>query len=191
MPDEAFSTQPPVLTPEPPSASDAGDRLARKVLIPLAVFLVAVVLVFYVFFSRGRVVGPSMLPTLRNGDMVLLTKSYEKPERGDIVFTQVVEEGTPVEVVKRIIAVPGDTIEIRADTAVVNGVEEPQRGQEIDEFRGDSVGEYQVPEGTIYVMGDNRRNSQDSRYMGPVPIAGVMGRVVAVYAPITRVRLVR
>jgi len=180
---------PSVLAPGAPEPSDAGDRVARKILIPIAVVLVVVLLVFYVFFSRGRVVGPSMLPTLREGDMVLLTKGYKEPRRGDIIFTQVDEQGTKVEIVKRVIGLPGDLVEVNKDTAIVNGVPEPQRGQIVIAAVGDSVGAYRIPVGMLYVMGDNRAVSEDSRYIGPVPISGVMGRVVALYAPITRIRL--
>jgi len=128
---------------------------------------------------------------MHNNDMVLLTKGYPTPRRGDIVFTSVDEQGTQVEIVKRVIGLPGDTVEIRKDVAVVNGVPEPDRGQYVDPARNDTVGAYTIPPGYLYVMGDNRPNSEDSRYIGPVPASGVMGRVVAIYAPITRLRLVR
>ncbi len=114
MPDEDLYIGPTVLAPGAPEGPGVGHRIATKVLVPLLVIFVAVVLVFYVFYQRGRVVGPSMLPTLHSGDMVLLTKDYPQPRRGDIVFTQVTEEGRPVEIVKRVIGLPGDTVEIRA-----------------------------------------------------------------------------
>ena len=191
MADDDLYIGPTTLAPAPPARSGIGDRFARRVLVPLALVLLAIVLVFYVLFERGRVDGPSMRPTLHSGDMVLVTKDYPRPQRGDIVFTQVTEQGQPVELVKRVIAVPGDTIEIRDDVAVVNGMPEPARGQITDPGRGASVEQYRVPEGSLYVMGDNRPDSEDSRYIGPVPLSGVMGRVVAIYAPIHRVRLVR
>jgi signal peptidase I len=183
---------PTVLEPGPKDPADsAGSRLASVLLIPLSLVLLVLVLTFFVFFDRGHVDGPSMMPTLLNRDLVLVTKSYPQPRRGDVVFTQVQEQGQPVELVKRVIGLPGDTIEIRDDTAIVNGVPEPQRGQFVYPPAGDSFQPMTVPEGHLYVMGDNRPNSEDSRYIGPVPISGVMGRVVAIYAPITRIRLVR
>jgi signal peptidase I len=191
MPDEDLYIGPTTLAPAPAEPSGSGDRIARLILIPLAVALIALLLVFYVFFEPGRVVGPSMLPTLRSGDMVLLTRGYRRPRRGDIVFTQVTEQGVPVEIVKRVIGVPGDTVEVRQDVAVVNGVPEPARGQYIDPMAGDSVAAYRIPAGHIYVMGDNRPDSEDSRYIGPVPLSGVKGRVVALYAPINRIGRVR
>lgn len=191
MPDEELYIGPTALAPAPREPSGVGHRIAEKILIPLAVLFVGVLLVFYVFYERGRVTGPSMLPTLRSGDMVLVTKGYPDPRRGDVIFTQVSEQGSPVEIVKRVIGLPGDTVEIRADVAFVNGVAEPQRGQAIDPTVADSVAAYRIPEGSIYVMGDNRPDSEDSRYIGPVPLTGVMGRVVAVYAPVNRVSRIR
>lgn len=191
MPDDDLYIGPTVLAPGAPEGPGVGHRIAEKIIIPLAVVFLAVILVFYVFFSRGRVVGPSMLPTLRSGDMVLLTKDYPVPRRGDIVFTRVTEQGEPVEIVKRVIGLPGDTVEVRKDVAVVNGIPEPQRGQVVMPAFAVSVESYRIPEGYLYLMGDNRAESEDSRYTGPAPISGVMGRVVAVYAPINRVRLVR
>lgn len=187
MPDEELYIGPTALAPVLREPSGAGNRIAQKILIPLAAVFV-VLLVLYAFYGFGRVSGPSMLPTLHGGDMVLLTKSYPQPRRGDIIFTEVSERGRPVEVVKRVIGLPGDTVEIRADVAFVNGVEEPQLGQYVDPAGGDSVAAYAIPEGSLYVMGDNRPDSEDSRYIGPVPLSGVMGRVVAVYAPVYRMR---
>lgn len=191
MSDDDLYIGPTLLAPVSPEPSDAGHRLATKIVIPLLLIFLALILVFYVFFRAGRVVGPSMLPTLRNGDLVLLTKGYEEPRRGDIVFTEVDEQGEPVEIVKRVIALPGDMIEVQHDAAVVNGEPEPDRGQHVVPAVGYSFAPFQVPEGYIYVMGDNRPNSEDSRFIGAVPLSGVMGRVVAVYGPITRVRPVR
>lgn len=187
MPDDDLYIGPTTLAPVSREPSGAGNRLAQIILIPLAVVF-GVILVFYMFYHFGRVTGASMLPTLHGGDMVLLTKDYPVPRRGDIIFTEVSEQGVPVEIVKRVIGLPGDTVEIRKDVAFVNGVEEPQRGQYVDPEYGDTVAAYVIPEGTLYVMGDNRPNSEDSRYVGPVPLSGVMGRVVGIYAPITRIR---
>jgi len=189
MSDQGLPTGPSVLAPGASDSDGLGNRLAQKVLVPLFVLFVLVVLVFYVFFERGKVDGPSMLPTLRNADMVLVTKGYTNPKRGDIIFTKVTEQGAPVELVKRVIGLPGDTVEVKQDVAYVNGVREPQRGQVvIPEFAG-TFKPIRVPPGYLFLMGDNRAVSEDSRYIGSAPIAGVMGKVVAIYAPVTRVRV--
>lgn len=172
----------------PPGALTWSDRvsrhLARWIVIPLVVWLVLIVLVFYVFFSSAIVDGASMAPTLASGDYLLITRGYNKPHRGDIVVTTVNERGRPVELVKRVIALPGDTVEIRSDVAFVNGLPEPVRGQYIDPRFAVSRAEIVIPEGYVYVMGDNRPGSEDSRFLGPVPASGIAGRAVMVFAPI-------
>lgn len=175
-------------TPLPPGAGEAGrgDRFARQILVPLAAAFACVVLM-YVFFNFGRVSGPSMLPTLHDGDRVLITKGYRQPQRGDVIFTSVVEMGRPVEIVKRVIGLPGDTVEVKDDIAYVNGVMEPGRGAVTNPTYADTFAPYVVPDGYLFVMGDNRPVSNDSRYIGAVPLNGVWGKVIAIYTPITRV----
>lgn len=163
-----------------------SHHLARWIVIPLLAWLVVIVLVFYVFFSSAVVDGRSMTPTLLSGDYLLITRGYEAPRRGDVVVTHVDEEGRSVELVKRIIAIPGDTIEIRGDVAFVNGINEPFRGQFIDPRFAVSRPKVVVPEGYVYVLGDNRPGSEDSRFLGPVPVSGIAGRAVMVYAPLPR-----
>ena len=87
---------------------------------------------------------------------------------------------------KRVIGLPGDTVEIRGDVAYVNGVPEPHRGQMVDPGHAVTTPAVTVPPGEIYVMGDNRPLSEDSRYIGTVPLSGVKGTVVAIFAPIQR-----
>jgi signal peptidase I len=190
MGDDELYIGPTALGPGVKEPGQAGERLARKILIPLAVVLGVVVIVFYVLFDFGRVSGPSMVPTLRDSDHVLMTKGVRYPRRGDIVFTSVMEGGKPVELIKRVIAVPGDLIAISNDSAIVNGVPEPQRGQFVLPAYSSSFPTLTVPPGTVYLMGDNRPVSYDSRYIGPEPISGIKGRIFAVYSPITRIRFV-
>jgi signal peptidase I len=189
MPDDLY-IGPTVLAPGAPTSPGAGHRIAEKILIPLLVLLAVLVLVFYVFFDRGRVDGPSMLPTLVNQDLVLVTKGYPTPHRGDIIFTNVTENGVNVELVKRVIGIPGDTVEVKQDVAYVNGVAEPARGQVVLPAYAGTFPPVVVAPGRLYLMGDNRAVSEDSRYIGTQPLSGVMGRVVAIYAPITRVHTV-
>ena len=180
---------PSALEPAPREPNVLAQRLAQWVMLPLAFVVIAVVLVFYVFFSSAVVDGESMLPTLHNGDYLLVTHGDSSLQRGDIVVTKVVENTGPVELVKRVIAVPGDTVEIRHDVAYVNGRAEPARGQFVLPKYSVDVAPFTVPSGSIYVMGDNRPISEDSRYLGPVPAAGLKGKAVFVFAPLNRVRL--
>lgn len=121
----------------------------------------------------------SMLPTLRPGDQVLvdrLTYDFEDVRRGDVIAFEDPER--PGEVaIKRVVALPGDTIEIRAGTLLVNGVR--QREPYLDERPGGFYGPTIVPRGHLFVLGDNRAHSIDSRFSGPIPGDDVVGRVVA------------
>jgi len=179
---------PSALEPAPKEPSLLARHLAQWVMLPFVFMLIALVLVFYVFFTSAVVDGESMLPTLRNGDYLLVTHGDPTPKRGDIVVTKVVESAGPVELVKRVIAVPGDTIEIRQDVAYVNGKPEPTRGQYVLPQYSVDVPPFTVPVGSLYVMGDNRPISEDSRYLGPVPTVGLKGRAVFVFAPLNRIR---
>jgi signal peptidase I len=179
---------PTVLAPGPREPSGSRHRLAMWMLLPFMLWLVGILLVFYVFFSSAVVSGPSMEPTLRNSDYLLVTHGDSSPRRGDIVVTQVNENGVPVELVKRVIALPGDTVEVLSDVAYVNGAAEPARGQVINNRFVVSRPRVTVPAGQVYVMGDNRPNSEDSRYFGPIPISGIKGKAVFVFAPIYRLR---
>jgi signal peptidase I len=163
-----------------------SHHLARWIVIPLFAWLVVIVLVFYVFFSSAVVDGRSMTPTLHSGDYLLITRGYKALHRGDVIVTHVDEAGRSVELVKRIIAIPGDTVEIRNDVAIVNGLTEPLRGQYVDPRFAVSRPEFVIPPDLVYVLGDNRPGSEDSRFLGPVPISGIVGRAVMVYAPLPR-----
>jgi len=182
---------PSALAPGAPN-KPAGQRLARWLFWPLLFVLLIAILLLYVLFSPVRVIGSSMVPTLATEDRVLRTKSYGDPRRGDVVILDLAVEGAKEEdIVKRVIAVPGDTVEVRDDIALVNGqVEDTTR---LVLVRGSGV--YRrplvVPEGTVYVMGDNRPDSLDSRFIGPLPIDRVLGRAVYVFSPVDRLGPVR
>ncbi|PKQ17362.1 MAG: signal peptidase I [Actinobacteria bacterium HGW-Actinobacteria-7] len=175
-----------------PGAPPTGDHLARKLLVPLAVVLVVLLLVFEVLFHTSRVDGDSMEPTLRSGDLLLVTKSYREPVRRDIVVFDVTgANNQPEGLIKRIVALPGDTIEVRQGIALVNGAVESldsiRTNPRTDTSRPPSV----VPEGHVYVLGDNRPVALDSRDLGPIALTSIRGRVVYVFAPITRLARVR
>jgi len=185
---DLFALRSPASTPD---ASGRGNRIAVLLLVPLLIVFVAVIATFYVFFTAIQVDGTSMLPTLRDQDRVLLTRGYPVPARGDVVSLRTTINGMPDDIIKRVIALPGDSVEIRSDIAYVNGVREPDHGQRIIADIAVDVPARLVPEGTLYVMGDNRAVSEDSRFIGPIEQSGVMGRAVAVFSPVTRIRIVR
>ena len=187
---EDLDIGPSLLEPGARERSDYGSRVARLVIIPLLLMLVVIVLVFYVLFVPSKVDGQSMEPTLLSGDRMLVTRGYRVPHRGDIIDIHMTDAGQTTELVKRVIAIAGDTIEIRADVAWVNGVPEPARGQLVQPSFAVNVAPYIIQQGYLYVLGDNRAVSEDSRFFGPLPLSGAEGKVVAIFSPVTRLRLV-
>ncbi|TLM76664.1 MAG: signal peptidase I [Actinobacteria bacterium] len=167
-----------------PVAGRSSDRLAAALVIPLTLVLVVLIGLLYVVFRPVRVDGPSMEPVLLSGDRVLVQPGYGFPRRGDVVV--VTDEPRPGEdLIKRVVGVPGDTVEVRDDVAIVNGENEAY-GFPLTLAAGTRpyrLPAVTVPMGTVYLMGDNRPVSFDSRDFGPVPVDSVMGRVVAVILP--------
>lgn len=164
------------------------DRYAL-LLVPLAAVMVTLLLVFFVFFHYTTVDGDSMKPTLLSQDRLLLTKGYDTPHRDDIIVFTLDEGGQQVEVVKRVIGLPGDSVFTRGDAATVNGKPEPRGFGTLVSDSQRTVGPLTVPKGQLFVMGDNRAVSLDSRFIGTIPISSVIGRAVAVFSPVTRLKM--
>jgi signal peptidase I len=136
-----------------------------------------------------RIPSASMVPTLQIGDRVLANKfiyRLTKPKRGDIVVFDGVE-GSEDTLIKRVVGVGGDRIRVKGDTLYVNGEaqEEPYVNKKIPS--GDSYPMERVPRGYIFVMGDNRGNSADSRVFGPVPLGNVEGEAFLRFWPPTKI----
>lgn len=166
--------------------------------LTIAVLLAAIIR--YFFFAPIVVDGFSMMPTLHTQDRMIVNKfSYKigEPKRFDIVVFHATSDR---DYIKRVIGLPGDTVEYEDDTLIINGKEysepylEEYKNQLIDgpltePFNLESIiGQPTVPEGHIFVMGDNRRQSKDSRHIGTVPIDEVMGKTSLVYWPISDIR---
>lgn len=143
----------------------------------------AVVMVILVFFLRtSRVDGRSMNPTLQSGDQVIARSLFYKPDRGDIVIIDSETNfGQPL--VKRVIGIAGDTIDINFQTGEVflNGVllEEDYISAPTN-LSFDVQFPVTVPEGHLFLMGDNRPNSEDSRssLIGMIDERDVLGKVI-------------
>lgn len=166
------------------------DRSYLGLVAVLAIVLVAIVTVFFVVFTSARVDGESMMPALLPEDRVLITRGYDAPRIGDIVSADITTDLGRESIIKRVIALPGDSVVMRGSAAYVNGelsTAAPDPVLADSELLGDAI---VVPEGHVYLLGDNRPVSYDSRFSGPVPLAAISGRVVAVFSPITRLRLV-
>lgn len=142
--------------------------------ILIAVVVSMVIRLF--LFETTLVYGPSMLSTLHERDRVIINKlvyHFYSPTRGDIVVFKN-PNNNKENYVKRVIGIPGDTIKIVDEKVYVNDelLDEPYLSEPTErEFP-----KTKVPEGTIFVMGDNRNKSQDSRAIGPIPIDNIIGK---------------
>jgi signal peptidase I len=159
----------------------------------LVILLVSFALVFG--FVRPFVVeaffipSESMVPTLRVGDRVLVNKfiyRFTEPERGDIIVFESVEGGDE-DLIKRVVGVPGDEISVRRGKLIVNG--EPQKEPYLNKKYPDRsfAAPTTVPEDHVFVMGDNRANSRDSRFFGPVPEKKIEGEAFLLFWPPDRI----
>lgn len=168
-----------------------SHRQAVRLVIPLALVLAALIAVFGVFFDSSKVDGPSMFPTLHDRDYLLITKGWPDPRPGEVVVFRLADPstGTVDELVKRVIARAGDRVEVRGDTVIVNGAPEAFPHLKVISARARPRISLTVPPGTVWVMGDNRPVSDDSRDFGPVSLSAMHGKVVAIWAPIGDVRL--
>lgn len=168
------------------------------IIYALIFFLVVVISPKYVW-GKTIVEGNSMNGTLENADWLLNEKlSYEfgTPKRFDVVvFHSPVEEGKNW--VKRIIGLPGETVQILDGKLYINGkiLTKDEYGNELIEYAGIAEKPYKIPEGTYFVMGDNRigSNSWDSRYeeVGTISKGEIWGKVIFRTRPISRIGFVK
>ena len=180
----------PVGSPPDPTQS-FSHRLALVLLLPLTVLFVALVLTLFVTHTTAYVDGPSMEPTLYDREVVLVTRGYDEPVKGDVVIIELdLSNGDTGVLVKRIVAVAGDEVEVDKGNAIINGAVERGDHTVIVGERDISVPRQVVPDGYVYVLGDNRPVSEDSRLFGPVSIDSLEGKVVAVIQPVNRARRV-
>ena len=147
------------------------------------------VLVFSFVFRIIQVDGSSMVPTLTNGDKLIVWGAGYTPERGDVVIVDsYTAYGKPL--VKRVIAKGGDTVSIDYSTGTVEVNGEVLQEDYIAEptYLGyDLQFPYTVPEGTVFLMGDNRNESLDSRssYIGCIDERDILGKVLVCFMPFT------
>lgn len=157
-------------------------------------FAIAVVTILFIliFIAQSFLVkGSSMDPTLQDGERLIVNKftyKFRTPRTGEIIVFKY--PGDPSKkFIKRVIGEPGDSVSIQDSKVYVNGraLDEPYILEKMD-----SDYEYvTVPEGTIFVLGDNRNGSRDSRYsdVGFVPLENVVGRANFIFWPLTKVQI--
>jgi signal peptidase I len=194
---------------------DFEKRRSNRLVVYIAFFLAGAISIFFlaqmerrVFFEVYRVPGSSMMPVLLGGDYIVANKQADcldcagGLQAGEVIIFK--HEGTTR--IKRLVGLPGDTIEIKNQVLMVNGVS--VRGSPIEKLEpeelnstlkmsyayeerlgsrsyvtfwprrsSEDVAKLQVPEGMVYVLGDNRTFSRDSRKMGFIPVSELRGRV--------------
>ncbi|MDO8610999.1 MAG: signal peptidase I [bacterium] len=170
---------------------------ARKVIdfvmdiLETVVFIGSLFIVVYLFIlTPNQVKGASMEPTFHTGDYILtsrVTYKMRKPERGDVIVFKA-PKNPDIEYIKRIIGLPEDIIMVRNGDVFVNNnlVQENYIAARTNlwdtGFTKDGV-EFTVPEDELFVMGDNRPRSSDSREFGPIHISSIIGQVFYRYFP--------
>ena len=181
-----METQNTATAQEPKPVRGQGVLEWYEALISAALVLV---LVFSFFFRIIQVDGSSMVPTLVNGDKLIVWGAGYTPQRGDVVIVDsYTSYGKPL--VKRVIAKGGDTVSIdyATGTVAVNGeVLQEDYIAEPTYLGYDVTFPYTVPEGTVFVMGDNRNQSLDSRstYVGCIDERDILGKVLVCFMPFT------
>ena len=168
--------------PSTPPVDQARRSHVLREIVETILLTAAIFLVVNAATGRFRIEGESMEPNLHNGEYVLIDKiSYllHSPERGDVVvFTP---PNNDRDYIKRVIGLPGDTVEIKGGRVYVNGIvlDEPYLRNVIHNDMPARV----VEEGRYFVLGDNRNNSSDSRAFGSITPQSIVGRAWLVYWP--------
>lgn len=207
---EQISTPPPA-----PANPPIRVRSVVRELLETAIFILLVFFIVRGIVQNFKIEGSSMEPTLHTGQYILVNKliyfhfdlnaplrllpgqadlpqriiyPFHQPQRGDIVVFEYPRD-VAKDYIKRVIGLPGDTIEIRDGSVSVNG-------QPLDETYLEGAPTYcvagypchqgpiVVPDGTIFVMGDNRANSSDSREWNALPLDRVVGQAWVIYYPV-------
>ena len=156
-----------------------------RVLVAIGIALVTVVLVY----QPVRIEGNSMAPLLSDHELILINRlayHFEPVKRGDVVVFSYPLDRTK-SFIKRIVALPGETVEIRQGVVYVNGdpLPEPYVPSEYEDPK--DCGPMRVPNDSYFVMGDHRISLSDSRVFGPVASRSIFGRAVFAYWPVDRI----
>ncbi|AIQ59249.1 signal peptidase I [Paenibacillus borealis] len=171
----------------------------------IAIALVLVILIRWLLFKPFIVDGPSMQPNFHTGERVIVNEilyDIRKPQRGEVIVFHVPSEGR--DFIKRVIGVAGDTVKVEGDVVTVNGepVNETYIQGAIDNahnnnslynnknFPNEDFTDGTVPEGHVFVMGDNRSDSTDSRMIGYVPLGDIVGRADLIFWPVKDITVI-
>jgi signal peptidase I len=157
-------------------------KIFRDIIAPVLLGL-AVFALFHVTLGSFKVYGSSMLPTIEEGEYIMVSKAayfFHQPHRGDIIVFDSPQDPR-TDLIKRIIGLPGDTVEIRDNKVFVDGT--PLTESYIFEPPRYEMAEEEIPADHYFVLGDNRNNSSDSHRGWTVPRQNIIGRAWITYWP--------
>ncbi|MBN2983577.1 MULTISPECIES: signal peptidase I [Cohnella] len=205
----------------PGAAADGNPTVPGKTAAPrknnelvewikaLAIAAVLVLIIRWLLVSPFIVDGSSMEPNFWDGERIIVNKvlyDIREPKAGEVIVFHVPEEGR--DYIKRVIATPGDTVQVDGDTVYVNGeaIEEPYLQETYEEahaagalynersfssdYPNSQFQETTVPEGELFVLGDNRPDSKDSRMIGFVSQDEVVGRAELIFWPLNKIQYI-
>jgi signal peptidase I len=196
--------------PEEQNTATSGGKVRKEVFEWVKALAIAAILVWLIrwfLFAPFAVDGPSMQPNFHTGERLIVNKvifDIRQPHRGEVVVFHVPQQGR--DFIKRVIALPGDTVKVEGDNVYVNGVkqDEPYLKEAIAEankkgelwnqtgpnFPNETVTQGTVPADSFLAMGDNRSNSEDSRSIGYIPYNQLVGRADVIFWPPSDMKII-
>jgi signal peptidase I len=172
-------------SPPPPARQGRGLVGLLREMLETVLPAILIALLINVFVGQAtRVEGQSMEPNLHTNQRLVVEKvsyRFHGPQRFDVVVIRVPSQGDEL-LIKRVVGLPGETVEIRDGHVYINGdlLEEPFTTEQTRPGRYTRI---TVPPLHVFVLGDNRNHSNDSRSFGPVPIENIVGRAWISYWP--------
>jgi signal peptidase I len=182
----------PSTTPVPELVPDIRPRLRRTHFLRELLETLALIVVVYTLFNlatvRFYIEGPSMQPNFWAGQYLVVSRvhyMFSDPQRGEVVVFDPPGDSDPdLLLIKRLIGMPGDTVELRGGQVFINGVQLAEPYINETECRARCDGVWTLDENNYFFMGDNRNDSRDSRVFGEVSRDRIIGEVVLRYFPI-------
>lgn len=161
----------------------------RSFIITLLIAFVAALAMRMFVFEFVGIDGPSMEPTLIRNETVFINKivyRYSTPSRGDVVVCQF--PGIEDHYVKRVMGLPGETLQIKDGVVYINGEALSKDYYNQDEVPRGNFGPVVIEDDSVFLMGDNRNHSQDSRALGTLKISDITGKVEFIVWPLDKLR---
>ena len=188
------------LEQEEKAPKKTGSSELKEWIKAIAIAVILVLLIRWLVFKPFIVDGPSMQPNFHTGERLIVSEwiyKFREPHRGEVVVFHASKEK---DYIKRVIGLPGEKIKIADGVVYINGepLDEPYIEQAILDYRKTHATEYNadfpetsVAEGTVFVMGDNRVDSSDSRMIGSIPFGDIIGRADIVFLPLNDLSFIK